>query len=946
MFEFSFKPNDMGELKKSTCNRFPILRTLFSFLIILVIFYPPLFAQQKIEQKKVLVLASYSPTVPVAPLWYKGIQSVFDNSSDTLSKIDIEHLYHQRIQDHRYRKLLVDLFDYKYSKEKPRLIIALYSAALDFALGYRSDLLQDIPIVFGGVDRQSVENRSLGPNIYGIINSTSYKETLDLALTLHPNTRHVAIVAGVDFVSRQSLREAREIYRAYEKRVTFIDLAGLQMADLQKKVANLPPETVVIFIMLLKDGRGKEYTVPEALSIISAASNAPIYSFQDHELGNGIVGGYLSDVESNGKAIAELGLRILKGVKPSGQLILQESNYQLKFDWRQLQRWSISEDRLPRGSIVRFKQLTVWEQYKDRIIGAISLIIFQTLIILFLLHQRRLRRQTEHELRDKLEFEKKLSELSTEFINLPSEKIDAKIIDVLAWIGQFMQADRSHMFRFNWNQTEFRITHIWEAEGVRKDDIIVPGLVIKDTFPWLFDNLIGGRDVIVRDTEVLSTEKSISEYRYCREIGIRSFIILPIQLENAPLCAIGLDTIRKKSQWSQDVQARLRIIGEIITNAIVRRHAEKKFEMAALKYRTVADHTYDWEYWQNTDGSLQYISPSCERISGYKAQDFIKNSSLFRDIIVPEDKEAWAKHICSTQKELQSGEIQFRIQRPDGEIRWIEHACQPVFDQQGNNQGVRASNRDITEREYYRLETHQLRSELAHIDRVVTISTLTSALAHEINQPLAAMRSYAQAALRFMDKDYPEYESVRKALQGIVADNKRAAEVVNRLRNLVKKGTPNREMIEINSIINDVKDLINSELVLRNTSITLNLNPGIPVIQSDSIQIQQVLINLLTNALDAMNDKPIDARTIVISTRAENSSEIIVSISDSGTGIPPDSIERIFLPFHTTKSTGMGLGLSICKSIIEAHGGNLYAENNPEVGATFYLILPTGSQIK
>ena len=234
------------------------------------------------------------------------------------------------------------------------------------------------------------------------------------------------------------------------------------------------------------------------------------------------------------------------------------------------------------------------------------------------------------------------------------------------------------------------------------------------------------------------------------------------------------------------------------------------------------------------------------------------------------------------------------------------------------------------------METHQLRSELAHIDRVVTISTLTSALAHEINQPLAAMRSYAQAALRFMDKDYPEYESVRKALQGIVADNKRAAEVVNRLRNLVKKGTPNREMIEINSIINDVKDLINSELVLRNTSITLNLNPGIPVIQSDSIQIQQVLINLLTNALDAMNDKPIDARTIVISTRAENSSEIIVSISDSGTGIPPDSIERIFLPFHTTKSTGMGLGLSICKSIIEAHGGRISRpQTTRKWGATF-----------
>jgi two-component system sensor kinase FixL len=228
------------------------------------------------------------------------------------------------------------------------------------------------------------------------------------------------------------------------------------------------------------------------------------------------------------------------------------------------------------------------------------------------------------------------------------------------------------------------------------------------------------------------------------------------------------------------------------------------------------------------------------------------------------------------------------------------------------------------------------------MDRVVTISTLTAALAHEINQPLAAMRSYAQAALRFMDKDHPEYDNVRKALQGIVADNKRAADVVNRLRNLVKKGPSHRERIEINSIINDVIGLINSELVLRNASISLSLDSDVPVIQGDSIQLQQVLINLLTNALDAMDDQPLDARTIAISTRLENSEEIIVSISDCGGGIPPDTIEAIFSPFHTTKRSGMGLGLSICKSIIEAHGGKIFAENNLDGGATFFLILPSG----
>jgi PAS domain S-box-containing protein len=285
------------------------------------------------------------------------------------------------------------------------------------------------------------------------------------------------------------------------------------------------------------------------------------------------------------------------------------------------------------------------------------------------------------------------------------------------------------MFRFNWDRTVFRITHLWEAEGTKKDEIVLPGLIVKDAFPWLFEKLIGGRDVIVPDVDILSSEISINEYQYCRTIGIQSFIILPIEMENAPLCAIGLDSLRQKRKWSQEIQDRLRIIGEIFANTIARRHVEKKSEEVALRYRTVADFTYDWEYWQYPDGTLQYISPSCKRICGYTSQDLMTNPSLLQDMIVPEDKAAWADHSCNIQKARPSEEILFRIQRPDGEFRWIEHVCQLVFDHQGNYQGVRASNRDVTKREFYKSETHQLQTELAHMDRVVTISTLTSALA-------------------------------------------------------------------------------------------------------------------------------------------------------------------------------------------------------------------------
>ncbi|PQP34375.1 hypothetical protein C6A37_08115, partial [Desulfobacteraceae bacterium SEEP-SAG9] len=310
-----------------------------------------------------------------------------------------------------------------------------------------------------------------------------------------------------------------------------------------------------------------------------------------------------------------------------------------------------------------------------------------------------------------------------------------------------MNVERSFLFRFNWAKTEFRISHLWEAESVRQDQI-VRGVLVREFFPWLADKLLGGKDIVIPDVEGLSNvEKARKEYEYCRHSGIRSFFILPIQVTDSPLCAIGLDSIRSKKKWTQEDLNRLRILGEIFANNIARSHAEEKIKVAELKYRTVADYTFDWEYWQNTDGSLQYVSPSCERICGYTPQDLMDNPSILQDIIVPEDKEAWDRHRCSPQNEMKSEEIQFRIQRPDGEIRWIEHACRPVFDHQGNKQGVRASNRDVTKREFYKSETIQLQSELAHMDRIFTISALTSALAHEINQPLAAMRSYAQAAL-------------------------------------------------------------------------------------------------------------------------------------------------------------------------------------------------------
>jgi len=229
---------------------------------------------------------------------------------------------------------------------------------------------------------------------------------------------------------------------------------------------------------------------------------------------------------------------------------------------------------------------------------------------------------------------------------------------------------------------------------------------------------------------------------------------------------------------------------------------------------------------------------------------------------------------------------------------------------------------------------------LIHVERLATISALSYALAHEINQPLTSIRSYAQAALRFMHNDQDERENVEKALQGIVSDNKRAAAVVNQLRDLVKKKDVETRAVDINSIVESVLSLLNSEFIIRNTTLKLNLDREIPNIDGDSIQLQQVFLNLLTNALDAMEGVIAKKKILVVSTKTNNSEGVLISIADSGVGIPEDKLEEIFETFHTSKSDGIGLGLAISKSIVESHGGKIWAENNASAGARIVVLLP------
>ncbi len=236
----------------------------------------------------------------------------------------------------------------------------------------------------------------------------------------------------------------------------------------------------------------------------------------------------------------------------------------------------------------------------------------------------------------------------------------------------------------------------------------------------------------------------------------------------------------------------------------------------------------------------------------------------------------------------------------------------------------------------------EAQSELAHVNRVTTMGLLAASIAHEINQPVAAAVTNAHAALRWLGAQPPDLEEARQALAHIIKDGHRAGEIVNRIRGLIKRAPSRNDRLDINEAILEVIALTRGEVQRNRVSLQTRLANGLPLVQGDRIQLQQVILNLIVNAVEAMSGATEGARALLISTGKDASNAVLVAVRDSGSGLDPEGLNRLFDPFYTTKPSGMGMGLSICRSIIEAHGGRVWATANIPQGAVFEFTLPVG----
>ncbi len=373
------------------------------------------------------------------------------------------------------------------------------------------------------------------------------------------------------------------------------------------------------------------------------------------------------------------------------------------------------------------------------------------------------------------------------------------------------------------------------------------------------------------------------------------------------------------------------VIEERSKGALTLRQREERISLAA-ESANLAFWTIDFERkeaWMSQKGRAIFNFGSDEPLS----------RELFLSRVHPEDRKIVDEAIDRARASSQTFEFEYRLLRPDGETRWLISRGRYGHNDGGGVRELIGVAIDVTAQVNANLQLRLQREEMARMSRMSSMGELTASLAHELNQPLTAIASNAAAGRRFLAQGPPDLKMLEELLADVATDARRAGDIIHGIHHFVRKSEGTRRAVNLNEIVREVLRLLHSDLLGRGTAVETQFAPNLAFVDADPVQLQQVLLNLLMNSLEAMQSTPADKRRVIISTTCEANSTVAVSVRDYGSGLPEEDMDKVFTHFYSTKPNGMGMGLTIVHSIIEAHGGKLRAENVDE-GARFFFTLP------
>ncbi len=719
--------------------------------------------------KRVLIINSFGSAAPPFTTHSTAFETELTSKLGEPVDLDEVSLDVARYASLDMEEALVTLLRARQAKWQPDLVVPIGSPAGIFLARHRDQIFPPrTPILYAGMDRRRLPPGALEHNAAFAGESFDVRGWVQDILQIAPDTDNIAVVIGDSPLERAWSEILKNEFQLFDKRVSFTWLSDLPLDGILQQTRKMPPHSFILDVLMIRDASGVTHDGDEVLRQIHAVANAPIYGLFQHQLGMGIIGGRLYQAETEGVEAARIAVRILRGEPASNFAPLIIGPLPPRYDWRELQRWQIDEDLLPKGSTILFRSPSVWQKYSGWIVGTLTVIFAEAILIAALIANHLRRRRAENSLRE-----------SEDRIALAAEAARLGVWELNATTGE-----------------------IWVSGKMRE----------------LFD--LDGNAVV------------------------------------------DLATISERV------------------------HPEDRALRAAAIDRAIC-------------GEGEY-------------------------------------------------EVEYRIVLPDKTVRWISGRGRRMNNAEGEPTRLFGISRDITERKeaifarrQAEEEARRQREQVDLLGRASLLGEMTASLAHELNQPLAAIVTNASAGVRFIDGGETEAEALREILSDVGADGRRAHNIILSVRNAIKKGSSVRERIDLSGIVTDVALMLRPDAAAYSCTVETSLADRLPFVEADPTQIQQVLVNLVVNAFHAMSETPIPLRKVEITTRVDGNGSVQVIVRDHGTGISAEMQDRLFEHFYTTRKDGLGMGLSIVRSIIEAHGGKVTAGNAEGGGAYFDFRLPS-----
>jgi PAS domain S-box-containing protein len=839
--------------------------------------------------RRVLIVHSFGSASP--PSTTRAVAFESELTEHLGEKVDLDEvsLDHTRYAGTDMEEALVQYLQKRQDRWQPDLVVPIGSPACLFIEKYRDRLFpQNIPVIYTGMDRRRLETNALNNAAYvgESFDSTRFVED---SLQLAPDTTNIVCVIGSSQMEGYWKASLDRDFAPFKNRVTFTWLNNLSFDQLLKRVKNLPPHSFIFLFQLMRDAADVSRNADEALKRICEVANAPVNSVYEQQMGLGIVGGRLYRPRSEGAEAAQLAVRILHGESASSlppEFIPPTAPL---YDWRALRRWGISEDRLPPGSVVRYRLPTLWQRHMYLIVSSVSLVLVQTGFIVALLFSRIRRRRAERSLR---ESEDRMKLAAT-----------AAALEMWEW-------DLAR------NQPPVNGAHPRIAAGRNGDS---------DYIRYLRTVHSEDRDGFALAMVKAATDDGNYEHVHrqvladgqIRWIAARGRVEFDAQHMPVKLRGVALDITARKLAEEQVRESERRFLSTVNSAPV-------------LIWMSGPDKGCVFA----NQPLLEFLGRTMEQMHG----------NAWAEAVHPEDFESCLKTISDAFDARKPFMIEYRIRRYDGQYRWILDQGVPRYDVRKQFVGHIGSCVDVTERKEAEADALRSHQQLAHVSRVSTLGALAGSLAHELRQPLAAIVVNAEAARRLMD-DRRNQEEVLDALNDIAKQGRRAGGIIAEMRAMLKKDPGQMAPENMNLIVKAVLEMVRNDLVTSRVTLVLRLDPLLPPVNGHAVQLQQVVLNLVLNACEALSDEPVVQRMLTIESRHVPDNEVEISIADTGPGFPEEMFLNGFEPFRTTKAKGLGLGLAICRSIIAAHGGRFVVANNSDKGAAIRFTLPLHNEL-